>query len=574
MPYIYITSFKGGLDSRRSPITTTQGSMLIAKNGHITRGGEFEKRKAFVPRYDLPDGTFGMHAASGRLYVFGSKAVGDLPSAIPNGVTYQRLVSPTGSAMVDVVSSESFNGLPYVVARYNDGNVYRFYNGTRSIEWDNIAPVVTSMATLGTSLASLVDSDQDVSAVYTLVGTAHIITITGSANNDDYAISASVLNGGTVNDSTISAIVTQPATVSQPKIVQVQIGGTYEPADRWTITIKSREYTITGAASGTGGESLTYRGKLYTILQSLLYFSDVNDPMNMSTDGAGFINISNQTGGSDMLTALAPYQSFLAVMSRNATQIWSVDPDPALNKIVQIINNVGTMAPRSAVGFGESDVFFLSDSGIRSLRARDASNAAVTYDVGTSIDTLVTKQIQATNETLVTRACGVIEPVDGRYLLAIGNTVFVYSQFQASSISAWSTYDLGFNVDWFTTMNSLMYARGGNRIYLYGGVTGNEYDNSEVVVHLACLDASKPPEWKSWTALDMMADGLWKIEANFEPKTSVFDLLGYVTDQNVSLPNFPVSGGGTHISLRFTHNSAEYARLSAAIVHFTSGSSG
>lgn len=574
MPYIYITSFKGGLDSRRSPLTTTQGSMLTAKNGHITRGGEFEKRKAFAPRFDLPVGTFGMHAASGRIYVFGSTAQGSLPSAIPNGVTYQQLVSPTGSNMVEVVSSESFNGLPYVVARYDDGNVYRFYNGTRSIEWDGIAPVVTSMATLGTSIASLVNDDPDVGAAYTQVGTANIITITGSANNDDFSISVSVLNGGSVNDSTISYVVLQPATVSLPKIVEVQLGGTYEITDRWTITIKSREYTITGAASGTGGASLTYRGKLYTILQSLLYFSDVNDPMNMSTDGAGFINISNHAGGSALLTGLAPYQSFIAVMSRNATQIWSVDPDPNLNRLVQVINNVGTMAPRSAVGFGESDVFFLSDSGIRSLRARDASNAAITYDVGTSIDTIVTSQIHDTDEPTVSRACGVIEPVDGRYLLAVGNTVFVYSQFPASSISAWSTYELGFNVEWFTTLNSSMYARSGNRIYLYGGVTGNEYDDSEVVVHLSCLDTGKPPEHKSWTGIDMMADGQWKIEANFEPKTSEFDLLGYVTDQNVSLPNFAINGAGTHISLRFTHATAEYARLSAAIIHFNPGQAG
>lgn len=573
MAYIHITSFKEGLDSRRAPLTTTQGSMLTAENGHITRGGEFEKRKAFVLTYDLPDGTFGMHSTSSHIYVFGSADPSTFLSAVPNGVTYQRLVPPSGQTMVEVISVDAFNGLPYVVAKYDDGNVYHFYNGQRVVAWDDIAPTVTSMDTVGTSLAALVDGDPDVSASYALVGARRIITITGDDDNDDFAVSATVGNNGIIDDSLATISVIQPAGASQPKIVEVVLDGTYEVSDQWTITIKGRIYTLTGAASGTGGPVLTYRGKIYTGLQSLFYFSDVNDPMNWSTDGAGFINISNQLGGSESLTGIAPYQSFIAVMTRHSTQIWRVDPDPNLNSLEQIIQNVGTMAPRSSVAFGQSDVFFLSDSGIRSLRARDASNAAITYDVGTSIDTLVTAQIGSTEETIVSRACGVIEPVDGRYMLSLGDTIFVYSMFPASSISAWSTYKLGFTVEWFSVQGNRLYARSGNKIYLYGGVTGDEYDSSVVTVDLSCLDASRPPQQKTWRAFDLMCDGTWNVEANFEPKTVAYDNLGYTTDQNVSLPSFVMNGHGTHLSLRFTHNTAEYARLSAAIAHFESGAS-
>ena len=548
--------------------------MLVAENGHITRGGEFEKRKAFVPTFELPPGTFGLHATSSKLYTFGVNT----PSSVPNGITFQSLVPPPGalSEMAEVISTASFNGLPYVVAKYADGNVYHFYNGTRVEEWDTIAPEITSLATHCSAMAALIDADSEVSASYTLVGLAKVITITGNTHNDDYSISAVITNDfvGVIGVD-VEIVVTQTATPSRAKIVELRFTNEpgYNVSDRITVTISGRQYTLTGAASGTGGPLLTYRGKLYTGLQSLLYFSNINNPTDWSREGAGFINISNQTGGGETLTGLAPYQSFIAVMSRRTIQIWSVDPDPSLNKLVQILSNVGTLAPRSAIGFGEVDVFFLGDSGIRSLRARDSSNSAISYDVGTAIDTLVTKQMRNTSESNVLRSCGVIEPVEGRYLLAIGDTIFVYSLFPASGISAWSTYKPGFNVEWFATQGDKLFARSGNTIYTYGGSDGQQYDDCEVSVDLSLLDAGRPPQKKTWTSLDMIADGTWKIEANFEPKTSNFDLLGYITDQNISTPSFAMNGEGTHLSLKFRHQSSEYARLSAAICHFRGGDS-
>lgn len=44
----------------------------------------------------------------------------------------------------------------------------------------------------------------------------------------------------------------------------------------------------------------------------------------------------------------------------------------------------------------DDDVFFLSESGIRSLRARDSSNAAFASDIGNPIDTLILSEITPT----------------------------------------------------------------------------------------------------------------------------------------------------------------------------------
>ena len=83
--------------------------------------------------------------------------------------------------------------------------------------------------------------------------------------------------------------------------------------------------------------------------------------------GAGFINLSNNAGSED-LQAMANYFDNIAVFAKQAIQIWFVSSDENLNQQIQVLNNTGTIAPQSVVEFGDNDVFYLSVSGVRSLR--------------------------------------------------------------------------------------------------------------------------------------------------------------------------------------------------------------
>src|SRR3546814_1116196 len=99
----------------------------------------------------------------------------------------------------------------------------------------------------------------------------------------------------------------------------------------------------------------------------------------------------------------------LAIFARRAIQIEYVDPDPALNQQLQVLNNIGTVAPHSVVSFGDSDVLFLSESGVRSLRARDSSNSASVSDVGTPVDQLILDAVRDLDEDVVEAAVAIIE---------------------------------------------------------------------------------------------------------------------------------------------------------------------
>lgn len=579
MAFIFVNAFKSGLDARRSRITAQQGSLSVGNNIHINRGGEVEKRKAFVPFASLPpDQTKGLWATKNGIYVFGS----DATPSVPGPVRYQRLVAPGNHSLSEILSVDTYNGVPYVVARFSDGNVHHFYNGVRVTDWDTIAPNISDIDTLGQSLASLVSTDAAVDATYDV--TTNKITILASKNNTPFTLSASVrnVNGGSSNYAVVE--ITQSATASLPQIATVGFLGGFIPSfdanESWEVIVNNTPYRITPSASGTGTSARTFRGKVYATVQGTLYFSDVNNPTRWTTTFtnsagkkedtfAGFESLSSQTGGAETIVTTAPYQGFLAVFARRSTQIWQVVAgDPSDNLPKQILDNVGSIAPRSAMNFGEMDVFFLSDTGVRSLRARDSSNAAVVFDVGTAVDPLVIEQMNNLTEPEVMRACGVIEPREGRYMLAIGNKIFVYSFFPASSISAWTTYEPGFVVeDWAVYGNQLL-CRSGDEIYIYGGANGNVYDNCLAEVELSWLSADRPGNKKKFKGIDIGCDGSWTVSYSTDPTTDSYALAGSVGLSNFHLPNFRIGASGTHIGLKLTSNDSKPARISSAVVHF------
>ena len=65
-------------------------------------------------------------------------------------------------------------------------------------------------------------------------------------------------------------------------------------------------------------------------------------------------------------------------------------------------------------------------------------------------DNFLTDFVSQQSAEDVQNAIGVIEPRDGRFWLAIGDTIFVFSYFPAAKVSAWTIYKPGFKVEeWY-----------------------------------------------------------------------------------------------------------------------------
>lgn len=319
---------------------------------------------------------------------------------------------------------------------------------------------------------------------------------------------------------------------------------------------------------------VTLGRKVFVVAGPSLHGCELDSPLvwNTGTNGAFTRDLSTHLEGSVNLSGIAVYIDKLAIFAPKSTQIWFADPDPAKDYIVQTLPNLGTIAGGSITSYGDSDVFLLARTGIRSLRARElsAANLATSYDIGAPVDPDVKPLVRALGPDAVARSVAIVDPVDGRYLLALGSRVFVFSFFPAGQVSAWTEYDLGAAVDAWATVDDRLFAMSGNQVFLYGGADGATYDASPYEAAPPYLDGKAPATIKAINGIDIGCDGDWTVEAGMNPdRPDSREVVAHITRSTFGLGRHVVNGEGTHIGLRLYGSAARRARLSTIIVHFT-----
>lgn len=685
MAYTIVDNFSAGVDRTRPRYVGPPGSLWSGINGHLTRGGDFEKRKSFVEYAALPAGTFGLSKTSAGLYAFGSAAA----PGMPPGVSYMRLQHPftAATAMTKVKSWDLYNGKLYVSAEYADGSTHHYYDGVHVMDWEagRVVADFTNNSGIAAHLAGLMASAPAVAVTVlanvitveaAVAGTPFTLTtttqnVTGGVNNQTATVLETVANvtgvaetrstvtfavtGGTNNagvnkvssitisgvevlgaavdwvtsnnvtaaniatqintfvsapeysatasgqNVTISAaagtgagpngftvsittagdvsVDSQPAAsvvtkamaggvaavAGQKQKDTITIGGTFEVGDRFSIKLNGTEYGYVGRPTGVGSIVRTHRRKMYSPVGSILWGSEI-DTANVFDEalGAFFQNMSTHQSGSDEVTGLGGFNDLMAVFSRRVIQIWNMQDNPDSNAPTQFLNETGTRSPRSVTGFGDIDCVYLSDSGIRSIRARSVSNLAGVNDVGTPIDTLVRDYLATLNDEDIEDAVSVIEPVDGRLWIAVGERVFVFSYFPAKKISAWSWYEAGMQFSDLVTINDRLYARSGDTVFLYGGADNATYGSDyDVTAALPFLSGGKPGTVRNIEGFDVSAAGSWnaKIYVNPNDENEYIDV-GDIEDVTWMQDGIAVPGSSSLMAPELIHRGEGYASLS------------
>lgn len=691
MPYLAIESFSG-MDRRRKRVAGVPGSLWTLKNAHLTRGGDIERSKRFDTAYTLPAGSFSLAGLRSQLFTFGSA---DLAGTTPLGVQYQRLQAPDTPNMTRVLDAKPFQGKLYVIAEYDDGNVYHFYDGTRVSDWDNVViPTADDVAerlaaklnrssavrarafgntveitarTPGTAFTisgSATDGGGGVDTTETLTvtqlqanvagvaetratavfeitagtndpgtDTINSVTVDGvellsevidwSGSNAATAIrvAASVNNGTSIHGYTASVAgaevtltaapgtgdapngdslvvtttgsvtATQDATVAGgvdavAAVAQVEkavITGVIEIEDTFLVTVDTVEYKVTGLAAGMGTSVYVDQQRVWSTAGRLWRYcmlgnATVWDPNNATPDNdAGFLDLMETTETTDAAVAATRYQSLAAVFSQNFIALYALDVDPTNIAVADTLDNTGTDAPKSIVRYGNNDVFYLDTTGIRSLRARDASNAPFVFDVGNAIDTFVQEVLATLTQEQAVDAIAAIEPRDGRYWLAAGGYIFVLSFFPADKISAWSYYQPDEfeekSVSALVRVAKQMYVRAGDKVFLYGGVDGESYpeeDESEVTVDFPFLSAGAMASFKEWTGFDIACTNEWEIVVLYDPNDENRSVeLGRITKTTFNEMHSNLNGHTSMVAPKLSCRRAGRATVSSMALHYS-----
>jgi hypothetical protein len=200
---------------------------------------------------------------------------------------------------------------------------------------------------------------------------------------------------------------------------------------------------------------------------------------------------------------------------------------------------------------------------VRSLRARTGTNIAGVNDVGTPIDTVISDWTKTLTDAQVEQSVSVVEPVDGRFWLAIGTRVFVFTYFPTKKISAWSYYEPGFAFTDLVTQLDRVFGRAGDTVYIYGGVDNNTYDSAPVLCEFPFLSGGKPGTYKFIKGIDIAAQGAWNVRllVNPEDENDWVDV-GDISGTTFLQPNIAAVGHSSYIAPRLVNQAPGYASIS------------
>src|SRR6185503_5163057 len=140
-----------------------------------------------------------------------------------------------------------------------------------------------------------------------------------------------------------------------------------------TITLNGVAYVATGLASGMGRSLYVDFQRVFSPVGSIWRYCKLSDATvwNPSASGsdAGFINVAADAAGAQNVVCARRYQNYAAVYCEDVVVLYTLDTDPANFAKYLVLENTNTDAQRSAIRYGNNDVFHLDPTGIRSLRA-------------------------------------------------------------------------------------------------------------------------------------------------------------------------------------------------------------
>lgn len=331
--------------------------------------------------------------------------------------------------------------------------------------------------------------------------------------------------------------------------------------------------------NGKGAYLRTHGSKMYSCGGAEIYFSTVGDPTDWTTtaSGAGFINTSIQEGEALDLRGIEKYYGKLAFFAKRGIQIWDMDTDPANNILDQTLHSIGSSGQATPRQYGSGDILFLSQTGVRSLQARDSSNSVSVSDVGSPIDSIMQEEIRTNPTGAFWNTRTMLESRTGRFWISLRDEIWVLSLFPGPKVSAWSKYTpkasngVEFEVSDLVDAAGYVCVRefeGTDTIYVLGGSAQETYDLSPCSFQTPYLGFDKPASWKQYTGFDAAVDETWAISVSYDPDNVVWEPVATITKSTYNDQRIPITGYSPAVSVKMESVSAAKARVANIAIHY------
>ena len=307
--------------------------------------------------------------------------------------------------------------------------------------------------------------------------------------------------------------------------------------------------------------------KIWAIGDEVVPFCATNLPRNWTlSDDAGFLPTGLQQSGSLDALALGQYQKDLVVLFSDAAQIWVPDPDPALHSLKDIVEGVGTRYPRS-VRKVSRDLFFLNDSGYRSISSVGRDGNLADVDVGSPIDSIVKPLLSGAIDPIAAYYAG-----GGQYWDAIGNEVHTYTFSRTMKISAWAKNTYGITIEDFAELDGTLYVRAGDDVYkVDDSVFTDDGALFEMIIEMPFLDFKKPGVLKQIVGVDAVVKGDVDLQLGWlDPDDGTTLLTDKVSLSGVTAPGdmTPIEATATAFAPLFTSTSDEEVQIDSITFYY------
>lgn len=340
-----------------------------------------------------------------------------------------------------------------------------------------------------------------------------------------------------------------------------------------------------------------FRTKAYFAQYKTVAISAVADPGDMAGTGSGAIDVRTQGKSIGRILGFGEYFGELCIIGTRGVQFWQMDPDPDQNQYLRW-TPAQIVGERSIIGYGDGDIVFMGDDGIRSMTARDSSNIATLLDIGSPIDRLVREFVAQAGEYAVIDGDlqstapfvglnpSVIHPETGQLWMFAGTQVFVYANHPGAKVRAWSIFDLpevspgniqgrvglamnAWCADVAPVARNVMIRNYADEIYIYGGPDGDTYDGSEAEVITPHMDAGRPGTEKYWRGIDMSCSGTWTVYLSFDPSNIEWERVAVIQNGSIARLHgmIPIGRSSYHIAIRAICTSSMAARISQIVLY-------